>query len=117
MAEAARFFFQDPRPYEEKGANNSLPRRPPLALREVFRRLERLPDPSEAALNQFFEDLAQTGLKMVNLAQPVRVALTGKTASPGLFEIISILGGRRPCGGSSRPSALRKATALKFSGN
>jgi glutamyl-tRNA synthetase len=29
---------------------------------------------------------------MVNLAQPVRVALTGKTASPGLYEIISILG-------------------------
>ena len=40
-----------------------------------------------------FTDLAQaTGLKMVNLAQPVRVALTGKTASPGLYEIISILG-------------------------
>jgi glutamyl-tRNA synthetase len=37
--------------------------------------------------------LAQkTGQKMVNLAQPVRVALTGKTASPGLYEIISILG-------------------------
>jgi glutamyl-tRNA synthetase len=29
---------------------------------------------------------------MVNLAQPVRVALTGRTASPGLYEIISILG-------------------------
>jgi glutamyl-tRNA synthetase len=29
---------------------------------------------------------------MVNLAQPVRVALTGKTASPGLYEIIHILG-------------------------
>ncbi len=29
---------------------------------------------------------------MVNLAQPVRVALTGNTASPGLYEIISILG-------------------------
>jgi glutamyl-tRNA synthetase len=40
-----------------------------------------------------FTDLAQTtGQKMANLAQPVRVALTGKTASPGLFEIIHILG-------------------------
>jgi glutamyl-tRNA synthetase len=29
---------------------------------------------------------------MANLAQPVRVALTGKTASPGLFEIIHLLG-------------------------
>ena len=48
---------------------------------------------SEAALNQLFQDLAaETGLKMVQLAQPVRVALTGKTASPGLFDIINILG-------------------------
>jgi glutamyl-tRNA synthetase len=29
---------------------------------------------------------------MKDVAQPVRVALTGKTASPGLYEIISILG-------------------------
>jgi glutamyl-tRNA synthetase len=44
-------------------------------------------------LNRLFTDLAETtGQKMVNLAQPVRVALTGKTASPGLYEIIHILG-------------------------
>jgi len=48
---------------------------------------------SEAAINQLFQDLgAETGLKMVNLAQPVRLALTGRTASPGLYEIINILG-------------------------
>jgi glutamyl-tRNA synthetase len=29
---------------------------------------------------------------MVQLAQPVRLALTGKTVSPGLFDIINILG-------------------------
>jgi glutamyl-tRNA synthetase len=44
-------------------------------------------------VNRLFTDLAQTtGQKMANLAQPVRVALTGKTASPGLFEIIHLLG-------------------------
>ena len=44
-------------------------------------------------MNRLFTDLAQTtGQKMANLAQPVRVALTGKTASPGLYEIIYILG-------------------------
>jgi glutamyl-tRNA synthetase len=55
--------------------------------------LERLPAVDEPALSQLFSDLVQeTGQKMVTLAQPVRVALTGKTASPGLYEIISILG-------------------------
>ena len=34
----------------------------------------------------------QTGLKLGKIAQPLRVALTGKTASPGIFEIIAILG-------------------------
>jgi glutamyl-tRNA synthetase len=34
----------------------------------------------------------QTGLKLGKIAQPVRVALTGKTASPGIFEVTAILG-------------------------
>ena len=32
------------------------------------------------------------GLKLGKIAQPVRVALTGSTVSPGLFEIIDVLG-------------------------
>ena len=93
MAEAARFYFQDPRPYEEKGAKKFLtPANVPI-LQDVARRLEAMPEFNEAALNQLFHDLAaETGLKMVNLAQPVRLALTGRTASPGLYEIIDILG-------------------------
>ncbi len=93
MAEASRFYFQDPRPYEEKGAKKFLtPANVPI-LQDVARRLEAMPEFNEAALNQLFHDLAaETGLKMVNLAQPVRLALTGRTASPGLYEIIDILG-------------------------
>ena len=30
--------------------------------------------------------------KMSDLAQPVRVALTGKTVSPGIFEVLLLLG-------------------------
>ena len=93
MAEAARFYFQDPRPYEEKGAKKFLTAESVPILQEVARRLESLPEFSEAAINQLFHDLAaETDLKMVNLAQPVRLALTGRTASPGLYEIINILG-------------------------
>ena len=93
MAEAARFYFQDPRPYEAKAAAKFLTPAAVPVLEEIGARLRRLPETTEAALTQLFADLAQeTGQKMVNLAQPVRVALTGKTASPGLYEIISILG-------------------------
>jgi glutamyl-tRNA synthetase len=93
MAQAARFYFKDPRPYEAKAAQKFLtPAFAPI-LAEIEARLAHLPEASEAALTRLFADLAEeTGQKMVNLAQPVRVALTGKTASPGLYEVIHILG-------------------------
>lgn len=36
--------------------------------------------------------LEDKGLKMGQLAQPVRVALTGRAISPGIFEVIDLLG-------------------------
>jgi glutamyl-tRNA synthetase len=107
MAEAARFYFEDPSAYEEKGAKKFLNTENLPALREVARRLEGLPGFSETALHQLFDDLAAaTGLSMGNLAQPVRLALTGRTASPGLYEIIDILG---------KPVTLRRiAQAISF---
>ncbi len=46
----------------------------------------------EAAFKKFVEE---EGVKMGQLAQPVRVALTGRTASPGLFEVMEVLGRER----------------------
>jgi glutamyl-tRNA synthetase len=49
-----------------------------------------------AALEAGFKDLAaELGIKLGGVAQPVRVALTGRTASPGIFEVMSILGAQR----------------------
>ena len=36
--------------------------------------------------------MAETGLKMGKVAQPVRVAVTGGTVSPGLSEVLVALG-------------------------
>jgi glutamyl-tRNA synthetase len=36
--------------------------------------------------------LARTGWPIKDVAQPARVALTGRTASPGLFDVIAVLG-------------------------
>ena len=47
----------------------------------------------ESAVQAVFERvLAQFGLKLGQLAQPVRVALTGGTVSPGIYEVIAVLG-------------------------
>jgi glutamyl-tRNA synthetase len=50
-------------------------------------------DFSAAALEQAARDLAEArGVKLGELAQPLRAALTGSTISPPIFEVASIFG-------------------------
>jgi glutamyl-tRNA synthetase len=42
--------------------------------------------------NSFKQLVVEENMKMGQLAQPVRVALPGRTASPGLFEVMEVLG-------------------------
>lgn len=44
---------------------------------------------TEAAMRTFAE---ANGLKLGAIAQPLRVALTGKTTSPGIFDVLAVLG-------------------------
>jgi glutamyl-tRNA synthetase len=107
MAEAARFYFQDPRPYEPEGANKFLNPDTAPFLREAIQALEDLPDLAEGTLTGMLRDLAaQAGVKLVTVAQPLRVALTGRTASPSLTDVISLL--------DKEESVKRLAYALKF---
>jgi glutamyl-tRNA synthetase len=48
---------------------------------------------TEAAMRNFAE---QNNLKLGAVAQPLRVALTGRTTSPGIFEVLAVLG-RQEC--------------------
>ena len=43
----------------------------------------------------FKEVTEQFGLKLGQIAQPVRVAVTGGTSSPGIFEVLDVLGRER----------------------
>lgn len=47
----------------------------------------------EAAMRDFAE---QNSLKLGAVAQPLRVALTGRTTSPGIFDVLAVLG-RQAC--------------------
>ena len=93
MAEQALFYYKDDITYEEKAARKVLK---PAALDPLMllaEKLENLADYTEENLETAFKAvMEQTGLKLGKIAQPVRVALTGKTASPGIFEITAILG-------------------------
>ncbi len=93
MAAGALFYFQSPVVYEEKAAAKFLKPTALEPLRHLTARLSELAafedDQIEGA---FVQTMEATGLKLGKIAQPVRVALSGKTVSPGIFEIIRVLG-------------------------
>ncbi|HXV67364.1 MAG TPA: glutamate--tRNA ligase [Nitrospira sp.] len=82
--------------FDEAAATKFLtPEIAPL-LGKLVERFERVPSFSKQEWEESFKTLAKVeGLKMGQLAQPVRVALTGRTASPGLFDVMEVLGRER----------------------
>ena len=65
-------------------------------LQELHERLSGLESFDEASLESLVQGMvAEKGLKLGSLAQPVRAAITGRTASPGLFLTMSLLGKER----------------------
>ncbi len=96
MADQALFYFEEEiRPEPEAARKFLTPETLPL-LTAVADALEALAEFSEEALEGVFKGLAEkTGLKLGKIAQPVRVALSGRTASPGIYEIMAIIGRER----------------------
>jgi glutamyl-tRNA synthetase len=93
MAEMAEFYFRDDFSYDEKGGQKFL--RPDLTpfLVSLLEELRGSQDFAEAHLEKLFRQLTvQQGLKLNQAAQGVRVALTGKMTSPGLFEVMEGIG-------------------------
>jgi glutamyl-tRNA synthetase len=96
MAEMAEFYFRDDFPYDEKGERKFL--RPEISpfLVSLLEELRESQDFVEASLEKLFRELTvQQGLKLNQAAQGVRVALTGRTTSPGLFEVMEGIGRER----------------------
>lgn len=93
MAQMGEFFFTDDIDYEPKARERFLiPATKPI-LEEFLARFEELENLSEDEQRKIIEAItAGHGKKLVEVAQPIRVALTGRQASPGIFEVVGILG-------------------------
>ncbi len=93
LTEGALFYFQDEISYEEKAARKNFKPAALEPLRILCGQIEAIKDFNEANLEDAFKKVMQScEIKLGKIAQPVRVALTGKTVSPGIFEIIHVLG-------------------------
>jgi len=96
LVDLAHFYLSDDIPFDENAAKKflTLEAREPLA--ELIQKLEALADFTENSIERVFtEVLQQRNLPLGKLAQPVRVALTGSTVSPGIYEVIAVLGKER----------------------
>jgi len=62
-------------------------------VRDLLAGLDTFDQPSMEAVVQGYLDA--TGIKFKLLAQPIRIGITGGTASPGLFETMAVMGRHR----------------------
>jgi glutamyl-tRNA synthetase len=95
-AERVDFYFREPPVFDELSVKKFLV--PAVAehlgaLADLVERTEPFSEASlEAEVNAWIE---QSGIAMKDFAQAARVALTGRGAAPGLFEIVLVLGRER----------------------
>ncbi|MCA9579366.1 MAG: glutamate--tRNA ligase, partial [Myxococcales bacterium] len=93
LADNLDYFLRDVPQQDEKAAKKFLkPDAAPhlRALADLVQRAEPFDQATlDAAVTAWLE---REGLAMKNVAQPARVALSGRSASPGLFEVMDVLG-------------------------
>jgi len=97
FVEKGRYFFQDPDAYEENAVNKhwrkeSVEER----LKHLETELQTVDSWNAQGLEQVIRGLAEKlGVGAGKLIHPLRLALTGAGASPGIFELMEVLGRER----------------------
>ncbi len=97
LIDSARFIFAD-RPLElEPKATAVLTPETRQLIGQLRAALEPVTPWAAATIEAAMRDFAeQNNLKLGAIAQPLRVALTGRTTSPGIFDVLAVLG-RQTC--------------------
>jgi glutamyl-tRNA synthetase len=93
MARLARFALVDALEIDAKAARQHLTAATAPLLADLAQELTAVEPWTEASLRPAFDGvLARRGVELGKLAQPVRVAVTGQSFSPGIFETLEVLG-------------------------
>ncbi len=93
MADMAGFYFRGDFEYDEKAVQKHFQPKSKEPLEMLAARLGANPELDEKGLEEIFKEIvAAKGIKLGELAQPARLALTGRSVSPGIYEILKILG-------------------------
>jgi len=91
--EKTAFYFGENVEFEEKARAKFLKPETVPVLEKTQAALSALGSFDEKAIESAFVKLMEElSLKLGKIAQPVRVAVTGRAESPGLFEVLAVLG-------------------------
>ena len=90
--ENGRYFYEDPEEYDEAGVAKRWKAGTGALLRALLPRLEEC-DFTAGTLEEVIRGAAEdAGIGAGKLIHPIRLALTGTTASPSLFDMMEVLG-------------------------
>jgi len=104
MADLSEFYFCKEIVYEAKAAEKFLTSESVPILKQSTEAFSKEANLDKGTVHRHIEQLASSrGEPLVKIAQPIRVALTGKTVSPPIDEVVEILGS------STATQRLRKA--------
>jgi glutamyl-tRNA synthetase len=93
LVQVGRFYWERPRAYDPEAAARFLGPAAGPRLDALIERLGTLTAFTPAAVEHAYRELTERlGLELVDLAQLTRVALTGGTASPPIFDVVALLG-------------------------
>lgn len=94
LAEGMRFLYEDPTVFDPKGVDKHFRgAEVPERLSSLATSLSGLSQWTHDALVDTYDRLAtEWQIKRAELIHPTRLAVTGKTVGPGLFELLEVLG-------------------------
>jgi glutamyl-tRNA synthetase len=96
LVDSAGYLLHDQIEIDANAAAKHLAKADPAMLTELRTELARLDEWTLDAIQRTFEQIvARHEIGLGKLAQPVRVALTGGTVSPGIYEVAHVLGRAR----------------------
>ncbi len=112
MAERAHCYYEEYEAFDEKSAKAHLKASAREVLASLAVALRDAPEWSEAALDPVVQQVAASlDLKLGKVAQPLRVALTGQAASPGIGMTLVLVGRERALARMARAVAFIEAQA------
>ena len=96
IADASDYFFKDVESYDEKGVAKHFKPEAVALLEQCIAAVEADDvyslETTEAAYNKIAAD---NGLALGKVIHPTRLALTGRTVSPGMFDVMVLLGKKK----------------------